>query len=60
MIILMIIGIKVLEIDEVRVNTVLGYSMFKWKTNVSKAATNKKNNAGSQRIEPSMEIMTSR
>ena len=32
MIILMIIGIKVLEIDEVRVNTVLGYSMFKWKT----------------------------
>ena len=32
MIILMTIGIKVLEIDEVLVNTVLGYSMFKWKT----------------------------
>ena len=32
MIILMIIGIKVLEIDEVRVNTVLGYSMIKCKT----------------------------
>ena len=28
--------------------------------NVSKAATNKKNNAGSQRIEPLMEIMTSK
>ena len=32
MIILMIIGIKVLEIDEVWVNTVLGYSMIKCKT----------------------------